>query len=603
MQTADRPKFKRFELLSKIGAGLHGRVFLAWDPNLERKVALKILTRQRDTAATMEQFFGEARAVARVSHPNVIPLFEAGAEKGLPYLVFEYVEGSSLKTFLETTTLDRETACTKFHEICVGVAAAHALGIAHLDLSPNNILIDSRGTPRVMDFGLSRFVAAHRGESNSEEDMQGTPRYMSPEHFIGAPLDMRTDVFALGLMFFELLAGRPAANAARIKELTSQLRNPQFDWIALQKKEVPTEIISVIRDALAREPIRRFADAGAMATALQEAMESMKARENRNLAVQFVLRRLQRRPEFPAFSNSIAEINRLTDEDSRAGLQDLADVVMRDFSLANRLMKIANSAFFSPDSNPAGTVASAISRVGTKTVRFICNGLMMFEHLKGDSPGLQDALVESFVSGLLGRLLAQQFSPELAEEAFISAMFNRLGRNLVLYYLADEYTEIQQCFATGMSIIDAERAILASSCAEIGAAVAASWKFPVSLVSTMKSLPPGVLPTPAFALERTRALAHFPNELCALVSGSEALDAPLEKLARLGERFARIFRTNPTDLAATLDVALRKFVDIAPSLGINPKTSGFCQTTGEFLEVFRLMQSMPLGEPEYRVGA
>ncbi len=601
MELAKKPYFNRFELLSKLGGGLHGRVFLAWDPRLERKVALKILNRQRDTQTTLEQFFAEARAVAKIAHAHVVPLFEAGSEKGLPYLVFEFVDGTPLKDYLKTTVLDVPTASAKFTQIAEGVAAAHALGIAHLDLSPNNVLVDSRGTLRVMDFGLSRFVTSSAKIGN-EENVQGTPRYMSPEHFAGAPRDMRSDVFALGLIFYEILVGSPAGNAASTKALFAQLRNVRFDWQALQARGVPPEMVSVIRDALARAPACRFNHAGEMLGALREASAVAAARENHDLAVQFLLRRLQRRPEFPVFSNSITEINRLTDENSRAGVHELAIVVMRDFSLTVRLMKVANSAFFGRSDAGVSTVAQAIAKLGTKTVRLLCNGLLMFEHLKGDHPMLQDALVESLVAGLLGRLLALQLCRELAEEAFIAAMFNRLGRNLLIYYLEDEYAEILHRVAGGMPLLQAERAVLATTSHEVGAAVAASWKFSTGLISSMAPLPVGVLPTPAHNAERMRCLAHFPSELCALAAGS-GVQMPVLELERLVQRFQRIFRTNPTDLADALALALEKLDDIAPTLQISAQTNGFCQRARGFLTAFRSAQAQAQVQTSASVAA
>ncbi len=588
MQSAKKPRFNRFDLLSKLGSGLHGRVFLAWDPQLERKVALKILTRQRDTQATLEQFFAEARAVAKIAHAQVVPLFEAGSEQGLPYLVFEFVDGVPLKEFLKSSNLDVPSACAKFKQIVEGVAAAHALGIAHLDLSPNNVLVDPRGTMRVMDFGLSRFVATSK-RIDSEDDVQGTPRYMSPEHFAGAPLDMRTDVFALGLIFYELLVGRPAANAQKLRELVTQIEETQFDWLALEERGTPPEVISVIRDALSYAPGHRFKQAGEMLGALQEAEATAAARENGDLAVKFLLRRLQRRPEFPAFSNSINEINRLTEENSQSGLNELAAVVMRDFSLTNRLLKVANSAFFARADEGATTILHAISRVGTKTVRLLCNGLLMFEHLQGDNPLLQDALVESFVSGLLGRLLGLQLCRELAEEAFVAAMFNRLGRNLLIYYLDDEYAEILQRVQRGVPLLQAERAILGTTSSQVGAAVAAAWKFAPGLIASMASLSTGQLPAPAHEVERMRYLAHFPNELCAMAAGNDSATS-LVQLEQLAQRFHRVFRTNPADLADALTLALEKFVEISPTLGIASETNGFCARTRAFLAAYQSAQ-------------
>jgi HD-like signal output (HDOD) protein len=451
-----------------------------------------------------------------------------------------------------------------------------------------------------MDFGLSRFITTTT-QGDHEDDVQGTPRYMSPEHFAGAPLDMRTDVFALGLIFFEMLAGRPAANANKLIELTAQLQNTRFDWAVLHTRGTPPEFVSVIRDALARTPSRRFKDAGEMLGALHEAQSAVAARENHDLAVQFLLRRLQRRPEFPAFSNSIAEINRLTDENSQAGLGELASVVMRDFSLTNRLMKVANSAFFARSDAGVTTVAQAISRVGTKAVRLICNGLLMFEHLKSDNPVLQDALVESFVSGLLGRLLALQLCREFAEEAFVAAMFNRLGRNLLIYYLEDEYGEILQRAARGVPLPQAERMILATTSAEVGAAVAANWKFPAALIASMAGLPSGMLPAPAHDAERMHCMAHFPNELCALAA-AESAEPPDAGLARLSQRYQRIFRTNSSDLASALEVAMEKFAEIAPSMGIAFNANGFCCRTQAFLAAFKLAQTADESPAVARAG-
>ncbi len=585
-----RPTFKRFELLSKLGAGLHGRVYLAWDPQLQRKVALKLLTQGRNAKATAEQFLAEARAVAKVAHAAVVPLFEAGIEAGVPYLVFEFVEGVPLRDHLMKTPLDSCAAISYFRQIVDGVAAAHTLGIAHLDLSPNNVLVDARGALRIMDFGLARILGDAR--EFDEDDVQGTPRYMSPEHFESGVFDLRTDVFALGLIFFELLSGAPAVDASTFKELRAQLSNARFDWTRLDGRAIPTEVISVVRDALARKAPHRFAHAGEMQGALAAAVTAGAARENRDLAVQFLLRRLQRRPEFPAFSNSINEINRLTGEQSQANLEELSKVIMRDFSLTNRLMKVANSALFSRSDGGTVTVTQAISRIGTKTVRMLCNGLLMFEHLKGTSQILQSALVESFVAGLLGRLLATQVNREAIDEAFVAAMFNQLGRNLLIYYLEDEYLEIQAKAAHGMLIQDAERAVLATTTHELGAAVAATWKFPVPLIATIERLPEGVLPAPTSVAERMRYLAHFPNELCSLAARVSDDDAE-RTLTRMSERYARCFRTTPESLLGLIELALEKFAEIAPSLNVAADNL-FCASANRLVAEFRREQATPL---------
>jgi HD-like signal output (HDOD) protein len=491
-----------------------------------------------------------------------------------------------LKIALKEGRLDVATATLQFRQILEGVAAAHKLGIAHLDLSPNNVLVDARGALRVMDFGLARLVSG-AAPPELDEDIHGTPRYMSPEHFSGGALDTRTDVFVLGLIFFEMLAGVPAGNAIRFKELNAQILQARFEWPLLERSGAPPELVSVLREALARAPEHRFRDAGEMLGALTEVQAVADARNNRNLAVQFLLRRLQRRPEFPAFSNSITEINRLTGEHSDAGLDELTAVIMRDFSLTNRLIKLANSAYFARSDSGVSTIQQAVARVGTKKLRLLSNGLLMFEHLRGDTSALQDALVESFVAGLLGRMLAQQMHREHAEEAFVASMFNRLGRNLLVYYLEDEHTEVMQRIAAGMSQTRAEQAVLGTTSAAVGAAISALWKFPPTIIASMASLPTGALASPVNDADLMRYLAHLPNELCGLAA-STAGGPPRAALDELCRRYRAVFRTSTEGLAGALEVTLEKFSDIAQTLGIDMANNGFCVRSAAFLEEFRL---------------
>lgn len=575
-----KPRIGRFELRAELGRGFHGRVYLAWDTQLERRVALKLLLGTGGDKAGREQFLAEARAVARLAHPNVIPLYDAGVHGNVPYLVFEFVEGELLKTAIKRRGgLPWEEAAAMFRQILDGIAAAHAERVAHLDLSPNNLLLDNQGRVRVMDFGLARLVGRTVGDDDPEE-VHGTPRYMSPEHFRGGPLDLQTDVFALGLVFYELLVGRPAVPAEGLNGVRNAITSGNFNWTPLTQLAVPPEIISVVRDALALEKSSRFSDAADMARALDDAMQLRAQPAESDIAVQFLLRRLHRRPEFPAFSNSIVEINRLTADDSNAGLGDLAAVVQRDFSLTNRLMKIANSAFFDRAGGGVTTVSQAISLVGTRLVRMLCNGLLVFDHMQRGRPALQDALVSSFVAGLMARHFGQRVRRELAEEAFISALFNRLGRNLVIYYLEDEYVEVQRLLAADVPPLEAEKRVLATTFAAVGGAVASTWKFPPALVDSMAPLLTGVWHAPETPAAALHAYAHLANELCerASIEGSD----PSSLLDELALRYKGVFKGTPSLLGELLAASLEKFTELAPTLGINAATNGFCTRAAAF---------------------
>ena len=579
MTEPKKPRIGRFELQAELGRGFHGRVYRAWDTQLQRQVALKLLLGASGDKASREQFMTEARAVARLAHPNVIPLYDAGVHGTVPYLVFEFVEGELLKLAIRRRgALPWAEAVAMCRQILEGVGAAHAQQVAHLDLSPNNLLLDTRGRVRVMDFGLARLVGTV--DEEDPEEVHGTPRYMSPEHFRGGPLDLQTDVFALGLVFYELLVGRPAVPAEGLNGVRNAITSGNFNWSPLTELDVPPEIASIVRDALALDKSTRFHDAVEMLRALDDATQVRAQPAESDIAVQFLLRRLHRRPEFPAFSNSIVEINRLTAEDSNAGLNELASVVQRDFSLTNRLMKIANSAFFDRAGGGVSTVSQAISLVGTRLVRMLCNGLLVFDHMQRGRPALQDALVSSFVAGLMARHFGQRVRRELAEEAFICALFNRLGRNLVIYYLEDEFLEIQRLIAADVPPLQAEQRVLATTCAAVGGAVATTWKFPPALVDSMKPLLSGVWHAPDTPAAALHAYAYLANELCERASTPEA--DPAVVLDELALRYKGVFKGKSSLLGELLGASLEKFRELAPTLGVDVATNGFCTRAAAF---------------------
>ena len=204
----DQLKIGRFIVSRWLGGGLQGKVFQALDPILDRQVAIKWLnpvggnqtSRYRGTCPS------EARIVAKLEHPNIVPLYEAGMYRGFPYLVFAYVDGTTLRAkWKQRGAMPVREALTLFRAILDGIACAHAQGILHLDLSPGNIMIDTAGVPRIMDFGLAKLAGVDA--AGTDDNLIGTPKYMSPEHFNGRPLTARSDVFALGLILYEMVAG------------------------------------------------------------------------------------------------------------------------------------------------------------------------------------------------------------------------------------------------------------------------------------------------------------------------------------------------------------------------------------------------------------
>ena len=255
----------RFEVRARLGQGLHGEVFLAHDPHLERDVAIKLLHR-RSSAGSQDGIPDEARILAHLRHPNIVSVFEAGVHGGEAFYVMEYVRGTTLReVLLREHRLPREEALRIMAPVLAGMAHAHAAGVSHLDLSPANVLLDRNGVPRLMDFGLSR--RADRAAETSEM-LVGTPRYMAPEHFEFSGLHPYTDVYALGLMLFEMLTGMPVVQADRIEDVARIVCDTEPDWTLLRASNVDGPLEAVIRGALAKRPEARYTDAAAMLAGL-----------------------------------------------------------------------------------------------------------------------------------------------------------------------------------------------------------------------------------------------------------------------------------------------------------------------------------------------
>lgn len=572
----------RFEVTKRLGEGLQGKVYLGWDPNLERQVALKVITPVGGDEAYSQDVIDEARIAARISHPNVVPLYEVGTYRNLPLLVFEFVDGMTLKHYIKKHgRFNEKDALSIMVRIAVGIACAHEQGIVHLDLSPNNIMIDKEGRPHIMDFGLARVIASVCS-IQTEKDVAGTPRYMSPELIIGKELSPASDIFSLGLVFYELLTGTPAIKHKSFDDIINAVAQADIDWGQLQHQSITPEIIAALRDMLQVDPARRYKSASELVPVLDDIIAIQRSEDKGALSLDFLLRRLQRRPEFPACSHSIAEINRLTEENSNTDFNKLGSVILRDYSLTNRVMKIANSVIFDRSGDGVKTISQAIARLGLKLVRMICNGLLLFNQADDKDSDLKDILVASFVAGLIARHITASIKRRIAEEAFICALFHNLGNHLLIFYLPDEYEDINALISKGEETHKAERAILSTTTAALGRAVAEKWNFPETIINCMTHLPPGQLDPPKSDEDILRHAANFANELCTLVmSNAEGLDLLLEANPFI-ERHQTLFIIDATKLAKLTASAADKFSQLAPGLGINYNDSKFCNKLSQF---------------------
>jgi len=255
-----RPKnwpgaFPQLEIIELLGQGGMGAVYKAKQPTLDRLVAVKILPTEIAADPTFaERFTREARALARLNHPNIVGIYDFGQADGLYYFIMEYVDGASLRQLIGNRQLAPQQALAVVPQICEALQFAHDEGIVHRDVKPENILIDKRGRVKVADFGLAKLLglSADQATLTRVEQVMGTPLYMAPEQVQGShAVDHRADIYSLGVVFYEMLTG----------DLPLGRFAPPS-----QKVDVDVRLDEVVLRALEREPERRYQNASDVKT-------------------------------------------------------------------------------------------------------------------------------------------------------------------------------------------------------------------------------------------------------------------------------------------------------------------------------------------------
>lgn len=267
-------KIGRYRIERQIGRGSMGVVYLAYDPRLERRVALKTFDLPSGLSEARrkefhERFLREARAAALLSHAAIVTVYDAGEDpaSGIPFIAMEYLEGQSLQDLLEQEIrLPRDRALAIASELAKALAAAHRVGVIHRDIKTANILIrKSDGAVKISDFGLARLATS---TLTHDGDFVGSPAYMSPEQLRGEPIDGRSDLFSLAVVLYEMLCGERPFKGTDISSLTYTVVNERPTPTRHHVPDLPAELDRLFDRALAKNPDERFQDGRALADAI-----------------------------------------------------------------------------------------------------------------------------------------------------------------------------------------------------------------------------------------------------------------------------------------------------------------------------------------------
>jgi eukaryotic-like serine/threonine-protein kinase len=260
----------RYRLDELLGVGGMSSVYRAHDRVLERDVAVKVLhDHYTHDEEYVERFRREARAIARLSHPNIVTVIDRGEADGCQFIVFEHVRGENLKEVLRGAgPLPVTTALTLAHQAARGLAFAHENGIVHRDVKPQNVLVDEDGVAKVTDFGIARSSGPDEGLTQSGTIL-GTSDYLSPEQAVGSPVDERSDQYSLGVLLYELLTGEVPFPGESMVAVAMRHVNDPVPSVRDRRGDVSSRVDALVRRAMAKRPEERFPTMDALIAALE----------------------------------------------------------------------------------------------------------------------------------------------------------------------------------------------------------------------------------------------------------------------------------------------------------------------------------------------
>ncbi|MGZ8263193.1 MAG: protein kinase domain-containing protein [Burkholderiales bacterium] len=585
MNHAVASKIGRFEIDRVLASGRQGTVYLARDTGSRQPVVVKSLTVIGASAASRkhtERVLAAAPGVRDLSHPGVVSLIDAGEADGTPYLVYEYVEGELLSDVLSAERrLPIERALDLTIQVLKALGAAHNKGVVHRDLKPENVILTADDAPRIMDFGIGPWVCAHAPQA---EAFCGAPSYTAPECAAGWVCTPAADLFSVAMLLYRMLAGRAAVSGPSATEIVHQVANVPFAPPSRFNPRVDERLDDLLLKALAKKPDERFQSAAKMEDALYLYLnprpENNGTTASSTGTLDFLLRRMRHKSDFPALSATISAINRASaSEDESANT--LTRHILKDFALTNKLLKMVNSVYFGSFGGTISTISKAVVIMGFDRIRDAAITLMLFEHLqnKTHAARLREDLVASYFSGVLARQLVAKTGIRNVEEAFICAIFHNLGRLLTSFYFPEEDREIQKLIQQkGVAEMQASLQVLGVAFEDLGMGVAKVWNFPQRLVQSMRHIKDDKVERPETEDAKLRVLASLSAQVCDAMRDLDE-HAREDKLKELVLKYGAGLGMNANLLASSIKECAAELAKDAVTLNLKAKGSAFLAST------------------------
>ncbi|MHB9118218.1 MAG: HDOD domain-containing protein [Burkholderiales bacterium] len=557
----------RFRLVKTLASSAQGQVYLADDPHLQRRVTIKTvqLDASPDTEKQVQALLVEARLVSKLHHPNIVALYDADEVRGTPYLVFEFVDGATLREALSQegrVTLGRALEIAL--QILEGVGYAHQHKVAHGDLRPANVMLDRKDRARVMNFGVVRRQAG--GPSAAAE----AAPYLAPETVPESQGSPQGDIFSLGMILYEMLCG-----AALAPDRHDGAIPPPSQCNA----EADAPLDTILFKALSPDPRYRYQSAQEMIEALNAYRHPPRkpsaADSGKGDAIDFLLGRMRHKSDFPALSQTISTINKLVAAEGK-GLMILSAAVLKDFALTNKLLRLVNSAAYG-QYGTISTVSRAVVILGFDAIRSLAMTLILFENLqnKPHAAHLKDDIVASLYGAILATRLQAKLNLRDSEEVFICAMFHNLGRLLVAFYFPEEMEEIQnQVQHAGVDEDKAAIKVLGVNYEEMGVAVAHAWNFPEKIIHSMQKLDPERVRHPASEEDKLQVLANLSHDLCYIARATPPAEKG-KRLLALSQRYAPALSLPDSQATSLIEEALKELLKESGLLNFDLKESDF----------------------------